>query len=77
MGKDQLERQGKLPTSLKVDQELINIANEIIAKVDEFFPRFNKAKRKRRLEILHPDQRPVEFATENEQRACDAVMDNI
>ena len=42
MSKDKLINNNTLPISLHCDQELINIANEILAAPEEHFPNLNK-----------------------------------
>ena len=77
MGKDKLEKAGKLPVALKVDQELINIANEMVGNIENFFPRFDSVKQQKRLEELHPDQRPVVVAPVVEQELGDATLEDV
>ena len=77
MGKDKLEKAGKLPVALKVDQELINIANEMVGNIENFFPRFDSSvKRQKRVEVRHPDQRPV-VAPVVDQELGDAKLEDI
>ena len=82
MGKDKLEKAGKLPVALKVDQELINIANEMVGNIENFFPRFDSVKQQKRLEVRHPDQRPAVVVAQVvapvvEQELGDATLEDV
>ena len=48
MGKDKLMQKGALPVSLKVPQELIDVANELIAAPDDHFLKWKEGPKKKK-----------------------------
>ena len=56
---NELERKVKLPMSLTCEQELVNIVNEMLCNVENYFSRYNPKKRQSRMKAIHPDQQPV------------------